>query len=48
MYKKREGKADRKRDEKTGYQNRQEKGWVKPFERLETERNGEKWFPDHS
>ena len=22
-------------------------GWLKPFERQRTERNGEKWLPDH-
>ena len=38
----------RKRDGKIIYQNGQDKGWVKTFERLKTERNGEKWLPDHS
>ena len=42
-----EGKADRKRDGMIIYQNGQVWGWVKPFERLRTERNGEKWFSDH-
>ena len=29
------------------YQNGQEWGWSKPSERLRTERNAEKWLPDH-
>ena len=44
-YKEGEGNADRKRDLKTTHQNGQD--WVKPFERLRSERNGEKWLPDH-
>ena len=44
-YEEGEEKADRKRDGKTTYQNGQ--GWVKPSERLRTERNGEKWLPGH-
>ena len=39
-------KADRKRYGKTTYQNGHDYGWVKPLERLRTERNGEKWLPD--
>ena len=35
-----EGKAVRKRDGR-------DKGWMKPFERLRTETNGEKWLPDY-
>ena len=27
------------------YQNGQDLGWMEPFERLRTERNGEKWLP---
>ena len=46
-YKEGEGKADRKRDGKIIYQNGQDKGWVKPFEKMRTESNGEKWLPDH-
>ena len=42
-----EGKADRKRVRKTIYHNGQDKGSMKLFERLRTERNGEKWLPDY-
>ena len=42
QYKEEVGKADRKGDG-----NGQEKGWLKPLERLRTERNGGKCLPDH-
>ena len=42
-----EGKAGRKRDRKIIYQNGRDKGWMKPFERLRTETNGEKWLPGY-
>ena len=42
-----DGKTDGKKDGKMIHQNGQDKGWEKPYERLGTEGNGEKWLSDH-
>ena len=42
-----DGQAERIRDGKTKYRSGQDKGWVKPCERLRTDRNGKNWSPDH-
>ena len=42
-----EVKTDRKRHGKLIYQNGPDYGWMRPIERLMTEKNGEKGLPDH-